>query len=90
MLLSRLLYVTEGTIGISSRNLENFEMFCPLGAMKLGVQQKKLLHLIQLSQDSTYIFGRVLSIYGALLLLNFCGDRGRGLGARTKLLGVSN
>ena len=31
-------------------------------------------------------FGVVPSIYGALLLLNFCGDRGRGLGARTKLL----
>ena len=28
-------------IGISSRNFENFELFCPLGAMKLGVQQKK-------------------------------------------------
>ena len=25
-------------------------MFCPLGAIKLGVQQKKLLHLIQPSQ----------------------------------------
>ena len=24
--------------------------------MKLGVQQKKLLHLIQLSQDPTYIY----------------------------------
>ena len=29
-------------------------------------------------------------VYGALMLLNFCGDRGRGLEARTKLLGVSN
>ena len=35
-------------------------------------------------------FGVVPSIYGALMLLNFCGDWGRGLGARTKLLGVSN
>ena len=35
-------------------------------------------------------FGMVTSIYGALMLLNFCGDWGRGLGARTKLLGVSN
>ena len=35
-------------------------------------------------------FGMVTSIYEALMLLNFCGDRGRGLGARTKLLGVSN
>ena len=125
-------------------------MFCPLGAMKLGVQEKNLLHLIQPSQDPTYIyffliqglrvrvemgtksekvcmcvcmyvcvcvcvcvcdafllasispyiskvrshfwlkFGVVPSIYGALMLLNFCGDWGRGLGARTKLLGVSN
>ena len=114
-------------------------MFCPLGAMKLGVQQKKLLHLIQPSQDPTYIyffliqglrvrvemgtksekvccvcvcdafllasispyiskvrshfwlkFGMVTSIYGALMLFNFCGDWGRGLGARNKLLGVSN
>ena len=125
-------------------------MFCPLGAMKLGVQQKKLLHLIQPSQDPPYIyffliqglrvsvemgtksekvcmcvcvyvcvcvcvcvcdafllasispyiskvrshfwlkFGMVTSIYGALMLLNFCGDWGRGLGARTKPLGVSN
>ena len=31
-------------------------MFCPLGAMKLGVQEKKLLHLIQPSQDPTYIY----------------------------------
>ena len=29
-------------------------------------------------------------MYGALMLLNFYGDRGRGLGARTKLLVVSN
>ena len=35
-------------------------------------------------------FGMVTSIYGALMLLNFCGDWGRGLGARTKHLGVSN
>ena len=70
--------------------------------MKLGVQQKKLLHLIQLSQDPTYIyfflsqglrvrvemgtngekvcmgvwlkFGMMPSIYGALMLLNLCGD----------------
>ena len=41
---------------ISSRKFENFEIFCPLGAMKLGVQQKKLLHLIQPSQDPTYIY----------------------------------
>ena len=126
---------------ISSRKFENFELFCPLGAMKLGVQQKKRLHLIQPSQDPTYIyffliqelrvrvemgtkvkkyvcvyvcvcdafllasispyiskvqshfwlkFGMVTSIYGALMLLNFCGDWGRGLGARTKLLGISN
>ena len=33
-------------------------------------------------------FGMVTSIYEALMLLNFCGDWGRGLGARTKLLGV--
>ena len=31
-------------------------MFCPLGAMKLGEQEKKLLHLIQPSQDPTYIY----------------------------------
>ena len=41
VLLSRLLYTTEGSMVISSRKFENFEMFCPLGAMKLGVQQKK-------------------------------------------------
>ena len=35
-------------------------------------------------------FGRVLSVYGALMLLNLCGDWGRGLGARAKLLGVLN
>ena len=103
--------------------------------MKLGVQQKKWLHLIQPSQDPKFIFsliqglrvrvevrrksekvcmcvcvwrffvgvyiskvrshfwvkfGMAPSIYRALMLLNFCGDWGRGLGARTKLLGVSN
>ena len=35
---------------------ENVELFCPLGAMKMGVQQRELLHLIQPSQDPTYIF----------------------------------
>ena len=35
-------------------------------------------------------FGMVTSIYGALMLFNFCGDWGRGLGATTKLLKVSN
>ena len=74
---------------------ENFELFCPLGAMKLGVQQKKLLHLIQPSQDPIFFWGqgsrvcvcgRVLSVYGALMLLNFCGDWVKGLGARAKLL----
>ena len=44
------------SIGISSRKFENFELFCPLGAMKLGVQHKKLLHLIQPSQDSPCIY----------------------------------
>ena len=29
-------------------------------------------------------------VYGALMLLNFYGNWERGLGARTKLLGVSN
>ena len=67
---------------ISSRKFENFEMFCPLGAMNLGVQQKKLLHLIQ---PRPHIHIYFLS-HEALMLLNFCGD----LGARTKLLGVSN
>ena len=41
---------------ISSRKFENFELFCPLGAIKLGVQQKKLPHLIQPSQDPTNIY----------------------------------
>ena len=31
-------------------------------------------------------FDRLLSVYGVLMLLNFCGDWGRGLGARTKVL----
>ena len=37
-------------------------------------------------------FGRMPSIYiyGALMVLNFCGNRGWGLGTRAKLLGVSN
>ena len=35
-------------------------------------------------------FGLVLSMYGALMLLNFCGNQGMRLGARTKLFGVSN
>ena len=35
-------------------------------------------------------FGMVTSIYGAFMLLSFCGDWGRGLGARTKLFGVTN
>ena len=109
---------------ISSRKFENFELFCPLGAMKLGIQQKKWLYLIQPSQDPTYIYFfnsgvngtcrngdkewtsmyvcvtrlfhlisprfMVPSIYGTLVLLNFCANRVRGLGAKTKLLGVSN
>ena len=44
---------------IVSRKFENFELFCPLGAMKRGVQQKKLLRLIQLTRTPhTYIFFR--------------------------------
>ena len=42
---------------ISSRKFEHFEMFCPLGAMKLGVQQKS--DCIRFSQARTphkYIF----------------------------------
>ena len=35
-------------------------------------------------------FGMVTSMYGALMLLNFCGDWRRGLGASTKLFGGSN
>ena len=35
-------------------------------------------------------FGVVTSKYGALMLLNFCENWGRGLGDRTKLLDVSN
>ena len=92
---------------ISSRKFKNFEMFCPLGALKLEVQQKKLLHLIQPSQGPTYIFFLsqrsrvsvemgtksekvcvcVTSIYKALMLLNFCGDLGRGLGVELNFLG---
>ena len=71
---------------ISSRKFENFEMFCPLGAMKLGVQEKKLLRLIQPSQDPTYIY--FFLIQG--LRARVCGDWGRGLGPRTKVLRVSN
>ena len=33
--------------------------------------------------------GRVPSIYGALMLLNFCGNQGRRLGTGTKLFGIS-
>ena len=79
---------------ISPRKFKNLEMFCPLGAMKVRVQQKQLLHLyvcdaFLLASISPYIskvrshfwlkFGMVTSIYGALMLLNFCGDWGRGL-----------
>ena len=59
---------------ISSRKFENFELFCPLGAMRLGVQQSYFW----------LKFDIVTTICEALMLLNFCGNRGRGLGAGTK------
>ena len=34
-------------------------MFCPLGAMKLGVQEKKLLHLIQPSQGPWSLLAQI-------------------------------
>ena len=40
-------FIQRESMVISLRNFEDFELFCPLGALKLGVQQKKLLHLIQ-------------------------------------------
>ena len=120
---------------ICSRKFEKFEMFCPLKVMKLGVHQKKLLHLIQPSQDPTYIYFFLIqglrvnvemgtksekvclcvcdafllayispyiskvhghfwlkfrmepSIYGALMVINFCGDRGGGWGLELNFLG---
>ena len=33
-------------------------------------------------------FGRLLSIYGVLMLLNFCGDRGGGWGLELIFLGL--
>ena len=72
---------------ISSRKFENFELFCPLGAMKLVVQQKKVTASNSAKPGPHInIFVMVPSIYGALMPFNFYGDRERGLGARTKLL----
>ena len=65
-------------------------MFCPLGAMKQGVQQKMLLHVTLFCWRLFH--GEIFTLYlqDPLMLFNFCGVWGRGLGARTKLLGVSN
>ena len=80
-------------------------MFCPLGAMKLGVEQKKLLHLIQPSQDPTHIYfffsqGSRVSVemgtkneiwYGDFYVWGIDAFKFLWrLGARTKLIGVSN
>ena len=74
---------------ISSRKSENFELFCPLGAMKLGVKKCVCL-CVGVYFPFWLKFGMVPSIYGALMLLNFYGNQRRGLGAENKLLGVSN
>ena len=54
-LLSRL-YNRGKVLESAQQNFENVELFCPMGATKLGVHKKKLLHLIQQSQDPTYIY----------------------------------
>ena len=36
---------------ISSRKFENFELFCALGAMKLGIQQE-----VTASESATHIY----------------------------------
>ena len=79
---------------ISSRKFENFEIFCPLGAMKLGVQQKKLLHLASISPYISKVhghfwfkFGMVPFIYRSLMLLHFCVNLGRGWVLQLNFLG---
>ena len=61
--LTTVIYNRGKSMVISSRKFENFELFCPLGAMKRGVQQKKVtasdsvkpgphIHIFFLSQRS--------------------------------------
>ena len=142
MLLSRLLYVTEGKYGNQLEKIRKFRVVLSSGSHETGSTGKKsdyiwfsqartphtFIFLVQglrvcvemgtksekvcmcvcvcvcdaflFVSISPYIskvrshfwlkFGMVPSIYGALMLLNFCRSWGRGLGARTKLLGVSN
>ena len=107
VLLSRLLYITEGKYG---NQLEKFRVVLFPGSHGTGSTTNKVtesdsakpgahIRIFFLSQGSRVRVEmgtnsekvcRVLSIYGALMLFNFCGDRGSGLRARTQLLGVSN
>ena len=82
-LLSRLLYITEGKYW---NQLKKFRVVLSSGSHENGSRAKKVT-----ASDSAKPGPHIqIFFFGALMLLNFCGDRGRGLGARTKLLGVSN
>ena len=85
---------------ISSRKFENFELFCPLGArtphifflsqgswvrVEMGIKLKSMY--VCLCGHFWLKFGRMLSIYEALMVLNFCGDWARVWGLELNFLG---
>ena len=121
LLLSRLLYITEGKYWNQLKKFRKFRDVLSSGSHETGSTAKKVTasdsvkkyvcgcvcvcvcmcvcDAFLLASISPYIskvhghfwlkFGMELSIYGTLMLLNFCGDWGKGLGARAKLLWVS-
>ena len=68
---------------ISSKKFENFELFCPLGVMKRGRGTAKKVIGSATAKPGTHIH----IFLDAIKLLWRAGE---GVGARTKLLGVSN
>ena len=95
VLLSRLLYITEGKYYNQLEKIRKFRVVLSSGSHETGSRAKKMTASISpyISKVRSHFwlkFRMETSIYGALMLLNFCGDWGRGLRARTKLLGVSN
>ena len=137
ILLSRLLYITEGKYWNQLKKFRKFRDVLSSGSHETGSKEIKVtasnspkpgphIHIFFFNSEVTgtrrngdkewksmYVcdafllasispciskvhghfwlkFGMVTSIYEALMLLNYCGDWGRWLGARTKLLGVSN
>ena len=96
LLLSRLLFITEGKYGNQLEKIRKFRDVLSSGSHETGSTAKKVtasdsakpgphIHIILFESGVT---GKCMepSIYGALMLLNFCEDRGGGWGLELNFL----